>query len=206
MEGMSSPPLALENKILAESADLLRPHHLFWILVTIGSRVRSTHVSGRSAMVSHVRRRHTHVHTHTRTHTRMHTHTHTHLPSPHECRCMFHVMHPLHTHTHTQYTLHISHITPLHATCLVWGILYTHIGRHRVTRGKNLTCTHCLHALRARENSIPMGARIQTHIARSTAESTAHGFSMLHRRNKERSSPGNSKWRLNKYIQVEWIQ
>ena len=57
MEGTSSPPLALERKIRAESADLLRPHHLFRNLVTIGSRVRSTHVSGRSAMArSHVRR------------------------------------------------------------------------------------------------------------------------------------------------------
>ena len=57
MEGTSSPPLALERKIRAESADLLRPHHLFRNLVTISSRVRSTHVSGRSAMArSHFRR------------------------------------------------------------------------------------------------------------------------------------------------------
>ena len=57
MEGMSSSPLALERKIRAESTDLLRPHHLFRNLVTIGSRVCSTHVSGRSAMArSHVRR------------------------------------------------------------------------------------------------------------------------------------------------------
>ena len=56
MEGMSRPPLALERKIRAGSADLLRPHHFFRSLVASGSRVRSTQVSGRSVRDrSHVR-------------------------------------------------------------------------------------------------------------------------------------------------------
>ena len=149
---------------------------------------------------------HTHTHTHTRTHARTHTHTHTHLPSPHECRCMFHVMHPLHTHTHTIHTTYLTHYTFAHYMPRVGFPTHTHWQTQSHTWEESLTCTHCLHALRVRENTIPMGARIQTHIARSTAESTAHGFSMLHRRNKERSSPGNSRWKLNEYIQVEWVQ
>ena len=56
MEGMSRPPLALERKICAESAGLLRRHHFFRSLVASGSRVRSTQVSGRSVDRTHVRR------------------------------------------------------------------------------------------------------------------------------------------------------
>ena len=57
MEGMSRPPLALERKIRAESADLQRAYHFFKNLVTSGSKVHSTQVSGMSAKErSHVRR------------------------------------------------------------------------------------------------------------------------------------------------------
>lgn len=55
-EGIFRPPLVLEIKICARSADLLRPCHFFGRLVTGGSSVCSTQVSGRSARErSHVR-------------------------------------------------------------------------------------------------------------------------------------------------------
>ena len=49
IEGMSRPPLDLEMKMRAGSADLFRPHHFFSSFVTGGSRVCSIQVSGLSA-------------------------------------------------------------------------------------------------------------------------------------------------------------